>query len=127
MKRVLLLFVSLSMTAVTMMAGEKNANAESEMWSWNVNTGRLSDCLQLGSNQYDQVKMISEYFADRLSAAAHGKNDERKSELVRYAVNANLKLMKETLDEAQYKKYVMLLNLTLKNKGLDVYLINKDN
>ena len=30
--------------------------------------------------------------------------------------------MKRTLTNEQYKKYVQLLNVTLKNKGLDSYM-----
>ncbi len=38
------------------------------------------------------------------------------------AVYGNFKLMKRTLTNEQYKKYVQLLNVTLKNKGLDSYM-----
>ena len=32
----------------------------------------------------------------------------------------NLKLMKKTLTDAQYTKYTTILNMTLKNKGIEV-------
>ncbi|WP_394814672.1 hypothetical protein [Phocaeicola vulgatus] len=41
---------------------------------------------------------------------------------MREAVYGNFKLMKRTLTNEQYKKYVQLLNVTLKNKGLDSYM-----
>jgi len=41
---------------------------------------------------------------------------------LREAVYGNFKLMKRTLTNEQYKKYVQLLNVTLKNKGLDSYM-----
>ena len=45
-----------------------------------------------------------------------------KVKKLREAVYGNFKLMKRTLTNEQYKKYVQLLNVTLKNKGLDSYM-----
>ena len=36
------------------------------------------------------------------------------------AVYGNLKLMKNTLDAEQYAAYAKVLNVTLKNKGIEV-------
>ena len=43
-----------------------------------------------------------------------------ESNMVRNAVYGNLKLMKKTLTDAQYTKYTTILNMTLKNKGIEV-------
>lgn len=122
MKRITLLFVAALMMGATSYAGEKNASANSGAWSWTVNAGRLSECLSLSSNQYDDVAMACEYFSAKLLKAAHSRDEAYRSELVRHAVLGNLKLMKSVLDKQQYRKYVTLLNLTLRNKGLNVYL-----
>lgn len=45
------------------------------------------------------------------------KTDEQ---LLRNAVYGNLKLMKKTLDEKQYADYTKVLNVTLRNKGIDI-------
>ena len=66
--------------------------------------------------------MACEYFSNKLVKAARSKDKASRSALVRKAVLGNLKLMKSALDKEQYRKYVTLLNLTLHNKGLDVYL-----
>jgi hypothetical protein len=45
---------------------------------------------------------------------------KNKDTMVRNAVYGNLKLMKKTLTDAQYTKYTTILNMTLKNKGIEV-------
>ena len=49
-------------------------------------------------------------------AAQYGK-DER-SKMVEKAVNKDLAYMNYILNKDQYRKYVMLLNITLANRGL---------
>ena len=95
MKRlVLLVVVALGMSA-TSFAGEK---VEGKDWKVDVNVAKLSKYLNLDARQMEEVANISE------------------------AVYGNFKLMKRTLTNEQYKKYVQLLNVTLKNKGLDSYM-----
>ena len=48
--------------------------------------------------------------------------EAKQGKKLREAVYGNFKLMKRTLTNEQYKKYVQLLNVTLKNKGLDSYM-----
>ena len=45
---------------------------------------------------------------------------KNKEEKLHKAVYGNLKLMKKTLTPEQYTKYVALMNMTLKNRGIDV-------
>jgi hypothetical protein len=45
------------------------------------------------------------------------KNKEVK---LQTAVYGNLKLMKKTLNDEQYTKYVTLMNATLKNRGIEL-------
>lgn len=122
MKRIALFLVSIALCGATSFAGEMSNSATRSTWEWSVNAGRLTNYLELGSNQYDEVSAACEYFADNLLRAARSKNEASRAELVRKAVLGNLKLMRNALDNQQYKKYVTLLNLTLHNKGLNVYL-----
>ena len=113
MKRlVLLVVVALGMSA-TSFAGEK---VEGKDWKVDVNVAKLSKYLNLDARQMEEVANISDYFADKVQSASYAK--EAKQE----AVYGNFKLMKRTLTNEQYKKYVQLLNVTLKNKGLDSYM-----
>jgi hypothetical protein len=49
-------------------------------------------------------------------AAQYGK--EERSKMVEKAVNKDLAYMNYILNKDQYRKYVMLLNTTLVNRGL---------
>ena len=49
--------------------------------------------------------------------AAQANKDEREA-LVDVAVKKDVRYMRYILDHAQYRKYLMLLNVTLQNRGL---------
>lgn len=118
MKRlVLLVVVALGMSA-TGFAGNK---VEGKDWKVDVNIVKLSKYLQLNARQMEEVATISDFFADKVQSASYAK-EAKQGKKLREAVYGNFKLMKRTLPEEQYKKYVQLVNITLKNKGLDTYM-----
>lgn len=118
MKRlVLLVVVALGMCA-TSFAGNK---VEGKDWKLDVNIVKLSKYLKLDTRQMEEVAAISDYFADKVQSASYAK-ETRQGKKLREAVYGNFKLMKRTLTDEQYKKYVQLVNITLKNKGLDSYM-----
>lgn len=89
---------------------------------------KLSNYLQLTPSQLDEVENINEFFIIKQSESlrAQAKLQDRK---MREAVYGNLKLMKKALTAEQYRKYVILLNVTYNNNRLmginslpDVYL-----
>jgi hypothetical protein len=49
--------------------------------------------------------------------AAHSSKDERDT-LVEKAVKKDVRYMHYVLDQNQYRKYLLLLNTTLHNRGL---------
>lgn len=113
MKRlVLMVVVALGMSA-TSFAGEK---VESKDWKVDVNVAKLSKYLNLDARQMEEVANISDYFADKVQSASYAK-EAKQGKKLREAVYGNFKLMKRTLTNEQYKKYVQLLNVTLKTKG----------
>lgn len=114
---VLMCVVALGMSA-TCFAGSR---VETKNWNVNVNTLKLAKYLNLSAGQMDEVENISYYFADKMQMAGYAK-EAKQGKKLREAVYGNFKLMKRALTEEQYKKYVQLVNVTLKNKGLDVYL-----
>lgn len=118
MKRlVLMVVVALGMSA-TSFAGNK---AEGKDWKVDVNVAKLSQFLKLDARQMEEVASISDYFADKVQSASYAKETKQGKKL-REAVYGNFKLMKRTLTDEQYRKYVQLVNVTLKNKGLDAYM-----
>lgn len=89
---------------------------------------KLSTYLQLTPFQLDEVENINEFFITKQSESlrAQAKLQDKK---MREAVYGNLKLMKKALTPEQYRKYVILLNVTYNNNRLmginslpDVYL-----
>ena len=92
-----------------------------------IRFGQLSRYLDLQPSQQESVYRISEAFmADQQEALSRSA---RKEELMTRALHANLKQMKEALNEAQYHNYVTLLNVTSNNQVLssnlmDGYLAN---
>ena len=95
--------------------------------SFTIRFGQLSRYLDLQPSQQESVYRISEAFmADQQEALSRSA---RKEELMTRALHANLKQMKEALNEAQYRNYVTLLNVTSNNQVLssnlmDGYLAN---
>ena len=88
---------------------------------------QLSRYLDLHPSQQETVFRISEAFMAEQQEAM-GRGSLRKEAIMQRALHANLKQMKETLNEAQYCSYVALLNVTnnnnqlLNNNLMDSYL-----
>lgn len=114
MKHLSLVFVVALGLCTTVMAeeGAKTANLR-------VEASQLTKCLNLSSQQTENVASICEHFNERMKAA-HYANKKRKKEVLHNAVYSNLKLMKGELSKEQYSKYLELMNLTLKNRGIDL-------
>ena len=90
---------------------------------------QLSRYLDLDPSQRESVYQISDQFmAGQQEALSRGA--ATREALMERALLANLKQMRETLSEAQYRSYVQLLNVTSNNRQLlsnnltDSYLAN---
>lgn len=118
MKRLAMMFVVALGMSATCFAGNK---VEGKDWNLDVNVSKLSNYLHLDSRQVEEVSHISDYFVEKVHSASYAK-EEKQAQKLREAVFGNFKLMKRTLTDEQYKKYVQLVNVTLKNKGLDSYM-----
>ena len=66
----------------------------------------------------EAVENIHNTFNAEMQFAAQAGKEDRKA-LVDRAVNNDIKWMKYILDEKQYRKYLLLLNTTLNNRGLN--------
>jgi hypothetical protein len=116
MKRTGLTFVAaLCLAATSFAAGNQPTTAK---WEGNINVNKLSKYLNLDSEQSEEVSNICEYFTVQMERANVARKD--KETKLHDAVYGNLKLMKRTLTNEQYAKYAALLNITLKNKGIEV-------
>lgn len=121
MKKMILMAVALlSMTTATF-AADENTTATTAAAAYNltnVNMSSLAKALKLDWDQEEAVDDIHKNFsADMMDAAAANKAD--RATLVDKAVKKDLRYMHAVLDTDQYHTYVMLLNATLNNRGLN--------
>ena len=82
-----------------------------------INFDKLSNYLQLKPSQMNEVASINEFFSEQLAEASR-VSESRYDKKVHQAVYSNLKLMKGTLSEDQYRKYLTLINVTNNNNRL---------
>ena len=118
MKRLgLTLVAALCLTVTTYAAGNQPVS-ETAKWESTINVSRLSKYLNLDGKQHDEVAEIIEFFNQEMARATNAK--KYREQKLRNAVYGNLKLMKKTLDKEQYANYAKVLNVTLRNKGIDI-------
>ena len=84
---------------------------------------KLARYLKLNSTQYDNVENAIDFFSDKMQSAQYSKG-RRQIKNLNEAIFGNLKLMRSTLSQSQYKKYLQLINAELKNKDLNTYIRN---
>lgn len=118
----------LGMSATMNFAKAQCVNEYGNKEPFAVEFSRLSSYLGLAPYQMEQVLNINDYFVQEQRKSL-SKDLKRQDERLQKAVYGNLKLMKEALTADQYRKYVILLNVTNNNNRLtgavtftDIYL-----
>lgn len=121
MKRLFLAVVAmLSMTMA--FAENEDANNVNNVAAYDmkVNIRKLGEVLGLTYDQMESVSDIHRTFCGEMMVASQANKDERSS-LVKKAVAKDLQYMNYILNREQYRKYLMLLNATLNNRGLNTF------
>ena len=113
MKRIILAIVTLFASATISMASANNVKSISDP-SQNNRTEQLSRALNLSPSQAEEVSIYNESLQNSLNETLLGET-EAQPQMVKSAINNNLRLMKSTLDKEQYHKYVTLVNVTVNN------------
>jgi len=115
----ILMVVALISMTMTTYADNDNANAmlNVEAYDMNVNMRKLAVALDMTVDQMEAVQDIHHTFCVEMMMAAHANKDEREK-LVDKAVKKDVRYMRYILDKEQYHKYLLLLNTTLRNRGL---------
>lgn len=115
MKKIVLTLVAL-MSMTTIFAENEGMNT-TEAYNMTVNMKNLARALNLSQDQVEGVAEVHKTFSSEMMfAAQYGK--EERSKMVEKAINKDLAYMNYILNKDQYRKYVMLLNTTLVNRGL---------
>ncbi|MCI7398866.1 MAG: hypothetical protein ACI3YP_02395 [Prevotella sp.] len=119
MKRLFLTVVAVLTMTATFAENEKansvnNANA----YDMKVNMSKLGEALNLTQDQMESVADVHRTFCGEMLVASQANEEDRKA-LVEKAVLKELRYMNYLLNDKQYRTYVMLLNTTLNNRGLN--------
>ena len=116
MKKIMIMAVAMFAMATTTFAAEESTNATAA-FNMNIKMGSLANALSLNLDQAEAVADVHKNFtADMMNAATATAED--RAAMIDKAVIKDLKYMHSILNDAQYRKYVMLLNATLVNRGL---------
>ena len=118
MKKMILTVVALMSMTMTFAENESAANINTtEAYNMAVNMNKLSQALGLSADQVEAVSEIHKSFsAEMMFAAQYGKDEREKR--VDNAIKRDLAYMNYILNKDQYRKYLMLLNVTMHNRGL---------
>ena len=128
MRKLIMAVAVLGMSATMNFAKAQCVNEYGNKEPFAVEFSRLSSYLGLAPYQMEEVLNINDYFVQEQRKSL-SKDLKRQDERLQKAVYGNLKLMKEALTADQYRKYVILLNVTNNNIRLtgavtftDIYL-----
>lgn len=128
MRKLIMAVAVLGMSATMNFAKAQCVNEYGNKEPFAVEFSRLSSYLRLAPYQMEEVLNINDYFVQEQRKSL-SKDLKRQDERLQKAVYGNLKLMKEALTADQYRKYVILLNVTNNNNRLtgavtftDIYL-----
>ena len=94
-------------------------------YSFKVNYNAINRSLKLNVDQADKMEYICERFDRDLQTLGNGKA-EKRSQRFYNALSYNLSAAHKVLSEEQYRKYLAMLNSTIRHKGLDIYLPGSD-
>lgn len=118
MKKVILTLITI-LTVTATFAGNEEASVmnETKTFMVNFNARKIGEALDLSTDQLECINDIAKTFDAEMMNAAVAPNEEKK-ELVAQAIHNNLTNMSYILTPDQYKQYEVILNTTLKNRGL---------
>lgn len=120
--------VAIMMAAATINAQEKVEtvnNVTPVNYNFNINMRSLSRYLNLSQDQMEVMEYASDNFGYSVKRLKRTKVEKRGARMQK-ALNINLAFAHKCLDEVQYRKYLALMNNSLKNKGLDTLLSEEE-
>ena len=120
MKKVLFsVMMLLSAGVVSAAKVSENMVDDAKRYDMSVNMQSLSNTLALNQEQRESVEYIHGIFCYDMRRAAKATGAKR-AERMEKAILRDLKGMHYVLTEEQYRKYLLLLNVTFNNRGIEV-------
>lgn len=120
-KFVFMVALILATNTANVLASDNSVNETENVENYYIHVNEKSLSKSLGMSK-DQMEIcsdaIKEFENDMVFASSNAKGESRKA-VTRNAIMKNMRYMKMFLDEAQYKKYVLILNTTLVNRGIE--------
>lgn len=108
----------LSMTFAFAENLESSEATAANAYDMSVNFRKLGEALGLTTDQMEAVENIHHTFCGEMMMAAQANKDDRKN-MVNTAVNKDLRYMRYVLTKEQFRKYNLLLQTTLYNRGIE--------
>ena len=108
----------LSMTFTFAENLESSEATAANAYDMSVNFRKLGEALELTTDQMEAVENIHHTFCGEMMMAAQANKDDRKN-MVNTAVNKDLRYMRYVLTKEQFRKYNLLLQTTLFNRGIE--------
>ena len=125
MKKVIIMLammLAMNVSANAEEGNESKAQIENvEMYKFNTHHGKLQEALKCDKEQADFVDYAIDEFENDMLFASTISDVTSRNKVVRNTIKKNLNLMSMTLDKKQYRKYLMLMNLTLMNRGFSIH------
>ena len=115
---ILTMVAMLSFTTAFADGDAANTVSNVEAYDMNINMNKLSSALELADDQKEVVENIHHTFAAEMNFAAQYGETEREA-LVKRAIDNDVKWMRYVLTDTQMRKYLVLLNTTINNRGLN--------
>jgi hypothetical protein len=121
MKKYLIMMVMLFTMSVNLFAEDNNATEieRIERYDVKVNAKKLANYLQLSSDQFNAVETVVNEFSNDLMFAAVQDGEASRKAVTKNLIDKNVKYMSYILNEKQMHKYLIVLNATMNNRGLN--------
>jgi len=117
-----MILTMVAMLSMTMAFAEgENMNSVNNMAAYDMscNMNKLAEALSLTADQREAVDNIYQTFTAEMMFAAQNYNNEQRKEMVNKTIKKNIAWMKYVLNEKQCRTYLMLLNTTINNRGIN--------
>jgi hypothetical protein len=117
MKKIFLTIAMTIMLSLSMLASEESTT-KMEAYNMSVNTERLAESLGASADQAEAICDVMTLFNQQMANMSVEESDSVRQKMLDNTIKMNTSYMKHILDKDQYKKYLMLLNTTLVNRGI---------
>ncbi len=117
MKRTIFTIAMSFMLFFSAMASD-NKMESTEAYHINVNTEALTRSLETNKDQNEAIANIMEIFTAQMENTRVEENATTRAKMLDNTIDTNLKYMRQVLSNEQYKKYLAILNSTMRNRGL---------